>query len=291
MTTPMRDDMYKVIVERPRLRYGRKPGWFREGRIFRNRVWGDEDGQHGPHHLGMRRGYKRRKWLNENLAPLYRWLDKQAGRPWDDVYGELARNIDRRNTVQAHIFTHIEDRVEIHTSLVRGEVYSQNWRGYAPIRESRARLFVHPVTRVLERNLAAERHERERKEREKREAEAKRKDVRVVGPLEQLRRIEGIWYQVSLAPLPADGSQVWDVVARGNVARKGRYGPNLYAHRKRQLNKRELRHHKLHLEAGNFPASFFGDLPHRQDDGSIPDFTFSAAHVHITSPRAFMTGR
>src|SRR5687767_13089539 len=105
----MRDDMHKVIVERPRLKHGKKSGYSSDGRLFRNRVHDDEDGGFAPHHLGMRAGYGRRRWLNENLAPLRRWLRAQAYRHWDDVYSELSAGIDRRNTVQAHAYTHIED--------------------------------------------------------------------------------------------------------------------------------------------------------------------------------------
>ena len=61
----MRDDMSKVIVERPR--WGSRMGT-REGRRYR----ASED---VPGKIGMTQGYTTRKWLNENLAPLRRWLE------------------------------------------------------------------------------------------------------------------------------------------------------------------------------------------------------------------------
>jgi hypothetical protein len=87
------DDMDKVIVERPR----RGGGVQGDGRGFRN---SRERGSH----LGMKRGYDHPKGLDENLAPLKRWLHKQVHRPWDKVYAELCSGIDRRSTVQAHVF-------------------------------------------------------------------------------------------------------------------------------------------------------------------------------------------
>lgn len=112
----MRDDMYKVIVERPR-----RGGITTHGsRRYRNQ----ED---RPTKLGMRRGHASRKWLNENLAPLKRWLAAQAGRPWDGVYSDLCANIDRRNTVQAHIFAHIDGFVERHTLYADARVWTRQY--------------------------------------------------------------------------------------------------------------------------------------------------------------------
>ena len=73
----MRDDMFKVIVERPRRIHSN--AYKGDGRAFRNR----ED---GPSRLGMNKGYNDRKGLNENLAPLKRFLERQVNRPWGKVY-------------------------------------------------------------------------------------------------------------------------------------------------------------------------------------------------------------
>lgn len=67
----MRADMSRVIVERPR-----RGDLNRAGRVlpFDNL----------PHHEGMRRRhYIAAAWkeLNENLAPLRRYLERQVGRP------------------------------------------------------------------------------------------------------------------------------------------------------------------------------------------------------------------
>ncbi|MFN0314094.1 MAG: hypothetical protein ACKVQA_03525 [Burkholderiales bacterium] len=134
----MRNDMYKVIVERPR--WGNRMRT-REGRLHR----ASED---VASKIGIKQGYVSRKSLNENLSPLKRWLESQANRPWDKVYAELCANIDRRNTVQEHIFAHIDQFVETQTRLFGGKVHVMRGWGakWEPVEESSARLYVHPVT-------------------------------------------------------------------------------------------------------------------------------------------------
>jgi hypothetical protein len=100
----MREDMARVIVERPRLGGGRT----RKGRAI---AFDDLPAQEG-----MRRRYGRfgdRKMLNENLAPLRRYLDRQVGRPWDAVYSEIARHLRPDNAVQQHVRDHLADFVAV----------------------------------------------------------------------------------------------------------------------------------------------------------------------------------
>jgi len=138
--------MYKVIVERPR----RGGGWARPGREPRD----PDDRPHQEnmrHRLGMRR-----KSLNENLRPLQRWLDRQAGRRWDAVYSELCRHVDRRNTVQQHIHVHLRDFVAIDVLEIGGRLcVARDWGGTVALVDSRCRLYVDPRNGCLMRNDAA----------------------------------------------------------------------------------------------------------------------------------------
>jgi hypothetical protein len=80
----MRDDMARVLVERPRIPAHKA----RKGR--------HRDFEGLPSHEGMRRAAELsgdRKMLNENLKPLRRYLEKQVGRPWDTVYSEIAAHL------------------------------------------------------------------------------------------------------------------------------------------------------------------------------------------------------
>ena len=85
----MRKDMAKVLVERPRLI---------DSTEHRGRKLPDEL---LPKSLGVRRavreagGYKQ---LNENLAPLRRYLERQVGRPWNKVFSDIAANLKSTST-------------------------------------------------------------------------------------------------------------------------------------------------------------------------------------------------
>jgi hypothetical protein len=252
----MRDDMYKVIVERPRKKPWATP---KTARAYRN----SED---APPKLGIKKGYISRKWLNENLNPLKRWLESQVNRPWDKVYAELCENIDRRNTVQEHIFAHIDSFVELETQLVDGKVFVlQNWPTHlVPLAESRATLYVHPKTRILLKNKQYMSWAR-RQQQSLVAEEAKRIAVRrELSETEQLHRLNGIWFHVTLATMAevrhmrsaADLKELparahWDVVHKQWVSRAKSSGEALYSTRyvyaqaKRQLSKAELKRYGL----------------------------------------------
>jgi hypothetical protein len=47
------------------------------------------------------------KEFSDVLGPLRRYLRKQAGRPWDKVWSEIATTLDSRSLTGQHIFDHI----------------------------------------------------------------------------------------------------------------------------------------------------------------------------------------
>ena len=192
------------------------------------------------------------------------------------MYAEICANIDRRNTVQEHIFSHIENFVCIHARLIDGEVCIKAWwfsAEWQPVAESDVELYVHPRTGILMRN----RHRKGRvaKVRARRAAQANELLARrrILSESEQLHRVDGVWYHVDLAPLPEcniitwrDGNKVkqtaerpkrWDALLNEHLAARdtqgrwsdepvtmyGRHG--VYAISKRQLSERELRQHGL----------------------------------------------
>src|ERR1700742_529715 len=113
----MREDMYKVIVERPRR------GKSRGGPAARLR-----NDLEGPMRLATRAGYHYRE-LNENLAPLRRFLRSQVGRPWNKVFSEICAGIDRRNTVQQHIHQHIHGFIAVDVGVYDGQWVDLGNRG------------------------------------------------------------------------------------------------------------------------------------------------------------------
>jgi hypothetical protein len=130
----MRDDMARVIVERPRIPAHKA----RKGRR--------RDLEDLPSHEGVRRAAELsgdRKMLNENLKPLRRYLDKQVGRPWDKVYSEIAAHLRVDSIVQQHVRDHLKDFVAVKPR--RG---INSWWGFGNALWHQ-RLYVDPVTGLL----------------------------------------------------------------------------------------------------------------------------------------------
>jgi len=264
--------MFKVIVERPRCVNSNT--YKGDGRPFRNR----ED---GPLMLGMKKGYSDRKWLNENLAPLKRFLEKQVNRPWDKVYGEIRAAIDARSTVKQHILQHLDNFVAIQTRWEavgkggRVMVWESSWSGrYVALEESRMALFVHPLTGILLRNRRYISWDARRKKKRV-DMETEKEIVRrKISDRVQLLCIDDVWYEVTLDVLPCARVVInevngvmtkklvrderWDVVrkiwvameAKQHIAEPGssqdRYGcATLYAAAKRQLSSKEIQAHRL----------------------------------------------
>lgn len=57
--------------------------------------------------MGKKKGPCRSKNLNENLRPLYQFLDKSVGRRWDDVYSEICTNINPNKAIDFHVLQHV----------------------------------------------------------------------------------------------------------------------------------------------------------------------------------------
>jgi hypothetical protein len=182
----MREDMAKVIVERPRVLEDIP----RKGRP---RPLEDE-----PTHQGMRRAHRERggyKMLNENLAPLRRYLERQVGRPWDKVYSEIAQRLRVDSAVQQHVRDHLRDFVA--TRPRRGIC---SWR-YLDEGVWYQRLYVDPRDGILKRTDRLP----EVKARLRQKAERLRNrpvECIKLSSTRELRVLDGIWYEVELATLP-----------------------------------------------------------------------------------------
>ncbi|MBL8548581.1 MAG: hypothetical protein JNJ73_01245 [Hyphomonadaceae bacterium] len=188
--------MSKVIVERPRV--GHSDSRSRPGR---SRPLEDEDGV--PLRAREPNGPPRKtKWLNENLAPLKRYLAAQAGRPWNKVYSEISAHLKPSSTVQQHVRDHIEDIVAVRTRMRGGKVVTIGRYGAeAPLESDWRRLFVHPRTGLLRRN--PHRPAIGQLARLGREARARALAERMVevGPDTQLHLFGQDWFEVRLAPI------------------------------------------------------------------------------------------
>jgi hypothetical protein len=190
----MRPDMHEVIIERPR----RRPRGDDYPRARRARP----DGEELPLREGMGRGY-RQKYLNENLAPLRRFLARRVGRPWAKVFEEIAEHLSVSSAVQKHVVDHLQDLVVLHAWRdAEGSLWGAGRWG-APRRlrtHGRALLWVDRDTGILRRNDPEPRKLAKRLARPD-------PDVRTTKDGRELRRFRRVWYLVTTAPMP---KPTWD---------------------------------------------------------------------------------
>jgi hypothetical protein len=264
----MREDMFKVIVERPRLIHG---NWLRGGREsgFRQFLASEDR----PAKIGMLAGHQNRKWLNENLAPLRRFLASRVGRPWDKVRSELLNGIDQRNTVQQHILTHVDDYVLQQVRVLprselqpgkRGFVfqYRRNWyrdTEWHPVEDSRSPMFVDPRNGLLRETRAQAHRAKQRRENRSKEAIERAKRERTFDDGRTVRCVDDVWYEVRIAPIPGAHlrewqkrrltaeqrkllAKVWDVLEKRCL---DRYDADTYVTTKRQLSSKEIAKFRL----------------------------------------------
>lgn len=108
----MRADMFNVIVERPRwgASHAQSP------KLKGNKTQDIKQ-------IGLKRhahvGARYSKSLNENLAPLIRFLRSRRGRSWDSVFSEICDCLDTGSTVKMHVRQHLEDFVLTRISIGR----------------------------------------------------------------------------------------------------------------------------------------------------------------------------
>lgn len=214
----MRYDMSRVIVERPR----RGGGRCRKGREIPL-----ED---LPSKQGMRRRYVELgvdKELNENLAPLRRYLERQVGRPWDKVYGEIAACLRVDSTVQQHVRDHLRDYVLLTPRLELG-------RGQRVIHSPRPwhqDLYVDPGDGILKRTDQLPEPKKWRIAAVARRRSPKPIDRVPLTADRELRRVDGIWFEVTLAPLPEPEYRAVHVAERLPLSPWDPTGPTFEAER------------------------------------------------------------
>lgn len=237
----MRPDMFKLIVERPRLVHG-GGGNSDEPKGYHRRWarYGDEETPRFESNARSRRGGK---WLNENLAPLRRFLHKQIGRPWNKVFSEICENISLDSAVQSHVRDHVEDFVAINVVMVDGRPRRapHDYRGFPDPDGLRQELYVDPRTGLLRKT-------------HKRPVPHRRRPQRAVNlvrdprdPRAQFRKLDGVWYRVEFA-VAERGKPVFDARLNKTVSPQGRqelqkvWGrEDVYAAGMRPLSKDQVR--------------------------------------------------
>jgi hypothetical protein len=251
----MRADMAKVIVERPR-----RGGHVTKGK---GRVRDMED---LPRNQGMTRPHRMNwggKELNENLAPLRRFLHSRVGQSWDAVYSEISANLKATSAVQQHVRDHVNDFVVTNVTVdAHDQLWGTNWGSPfligAPGYWRRQELYVDPRDGILKRTPHQAPAQTWQEQREARFAVTHR----AIDDAHEVRKHKGIWYMCEVRRMhpgkwvayedATTGKQrntyvadsYWDVLLMKHL----RYGESetwrsTYVVSKRQLNHKELKAH------------------------------------------------
>jgi hypothetical protein len=228
----MREDMFKVIVERPRR------GW-RVPRA-RGRLAGEDD---LPTKIGVRRHGvltgNCTKTLNENLGPLERYLGRQVGRPWNDVYSEICATLAPGHTVKEHVRQHIRDFVMRDIAIGRDGAWICPGRRRSGVRDRLwwQRYYVDPEDGLLKESAKLWKTQGLDPNPWRRPKPVPDPNVRFFAdPMCELRCIDGVWYEIGYDRVLDALASVFDLVERKLVPQKSRH-----AVAKRQLSRGELR--------------------------------------------------
>jgi hypothetical protein len=224
----MREDMDKVIVERPRFG-SRAPSRKKGYRKYCQKVGIENLPRHEPL-PGRWKGLQRS--LNEHLGPMRRFLRSRVGRPWNKVHQELCEHVSFNNAVQMHVLTHVFDYVcRLVEYRGRNVVRLDNWHRGIVLRPDQ--MYVCPRTGILK--------------------VVKRRPGRPVdraglGRTTQYHYRNGSWWELKLCKRPdAPAESLWDIWLDEPVRRLSEetlirtYGGKLIAISRRPLSPRETR--------------------------------------------------
>ena len=246
----MREDMFKVIVERPR--WGSR-------HAGRSKLRYDKVPER-KHATGRRMALENHGWtkcLNENLAPLKRYLHKQVGRPWDKVYSEISEHLDTGSTVKQHVRDHLTDFILVKITVARdGSLMASNhWGKPAPPELWWAKLYVDPKDGLIKRTdklcrkLGVQHYRDKLRDDRKRRVRGERvHSLRCLTETRTLVKLNGCWFQIDTDYPPEDrfghrlqGRVLVDALSQ----RDPDPNPRWKVIAKHQLSKRELKAQKL----------------------------------------------
>jgi hypothetical protein len=259
----MREDMFEVIIERPR--WGSRMRHPRRANRMDTKIAAARDPDALFSKLGMQRGAafaRNSKSLNENLAPLRRYLEKQVNRPWDKVWSDICEHLSTASTVQQHVRDHIVDFVGTHSFIKDGIVFVALRHGaLQPLAESHYRLYVDPRSGLLRKNKHYRSWQAKRRETQAAAARHRATRMREISPDVQAHKLDdNCWWEIRLAPIPTRTRSYpaprgetrtftvldayTDVVKAAKLSRLPigeLYGqPGVYAVAKRQLSRKEI---------------------------------------------------
>lgn len=226
----MREDMSKVVIERPR--WGHSLPSMKTSLRLR-RYDPEDEYEDFPKRAPASRGRQKDggKSFSDLLSPLRRYLRSNVGRSWDKVYSEMKQHLDSRKTTGQHIFDHVKWEVAQDCYIGKdGKVYQQSrsWRQH-PVEG----LYVHPRTKLL----CWKQPQRRRQERLAREAQKEITRIPINGYRSYIK-LNGIWYIAELEETdPRKKPRVEDVMKE--LYKEGHC--EWWILRKKQCSRKELK--------------------------------------------------
>ncbi len=230
--------MHKVVTTRPR-KGGY--GYSNRGRHLRHAemkvVVDDEEGIETN---ARKRGKISRhdKVFSDLINPLLRYLRKQVGRPWNDVYSDVSKSLPK-GLHRYHIRDqHVSFAVETQVEIIDGEPHS---KPPYPHRLRDGALYVDPRDGILKRT----------KDRKRQKPKARDDLVKISDTVFLCRCKAGIWWEVTYKePVTGryryrwghfeDVQKVWTLDGTKYIAWRPKY-----SYTRRTLSKKEIRKHKL----------------------------------------------
>jgi len=189
----MRSDIAKVLTE-----HERSGSWKGYHDVRRKNKQFAKDFEDLPDKESIKKRYVYdTKSFSDHLSPLYGFLRKSVGRPWDKVYSELATKLDRRSVAGFHVWSHVKGYVA--TSIVafnkRGAPLGEN---YYPLYQD---FYVDPKTGLLKKTPEYE--VEDRKWYTKPDSSKKKDDklIEFISDFEAAYHEKGIWYLIRFRKL------------------------------------------------------------------------------------------
>jgi hypothetical protein len=118
----MRNDMDRVVIERPRRNHSDRYNSY--GARARDK---NQDFENAPKHEGMEaphRMYYQGKEFSDLLGPLWGFLRRNVGQKWDDLYSEICAKLPVQGLSGYHIVKqHLRPSVEVNPLYIDGVYY------------------------------------------------------------------------------------------------------------------------------------------------------------------------
>ncbi|MDZ8052585.1 MAG: hypothetical protein RMX68_029135 [Aulosira sp. ZfuVER01] len=223
----------EIVIERPRCgrRISLKKQTGYKKQLYKLTQDATEDGLFNPYLIKPRH---KSKYLSDHLGPLRRLLRSKVGQPWNEVYSELCQRLDHNTMAGQHVIGHIWNYVERYVEIIDGIPYLKASRGFQiPLdRSYRDRFYIHPETGIL---CTVEIIPRKQKQK------PKQTDVVIVDDYHQYHKIKDIWYLITFEDFPPPPTDYVEDVLTGLTHRSRYYHRKIYAVRKQQCSKKEIR--------------------------------------------------